>query len=205
MAWTDVGTFAVGQVLDAATMNALRGNQNIGHRVCTSSTRPSTPDEGTMIYETDTKKVYVWDGSEWGLISTPYGAWTPWTPNVLNCTLGNGQLNCVYNKIGRQVTCRIMFQHGSTTSVTGPLDFELPFTAVSWGAGYHIFSSTGTLSSGATRYLCIPWSTALTYVRFTAFGGSGTATNTGDVSGTFPKTLVSGDQINSTFTYESTT
>lgn len=70
MAWTDVGTFAVGQVLDAATMNALRGNQNIGHRVCTSSTRPSTPDEGTMIYETDTKKVYVWDGSSWSQVAT---------------------------------------------------------------------------------------------------------------------------------------
>ena len=70
MAWTDVGTFAVGQVLDAATMNALRGNQNIGHRVCTSSTRPSTPDEGTMIYETDTKKVYVWNGSQWSQVST---------------------------------------------------------------------------------------------------------------------------------------
>ena len=38
--------------------------------VCTSSTRPATPYEGQMIYETDTDKVLVWDGSAW-LLSPP--------------------------------------------------------------------------------------------------------------------------------------
>lgn len=33
--------------------------------VCTSSTRPATPFEGQMIYETDTDKVLVWNGSAW--------------------------------------------------------------------------------------------------------------------------------------------
>ena len=33
--------------------------------VCTSSTRPATPYEGQMIYETDTDKVLVWNGSAW--------------------------------------------------------------------------------------------------------------------------------------------
>lgn len=33
--------------------------------VCTSTTRPSAPFEGQMIYETDTDKVLVWDGSAW--------------------------------------------------------------------------------------------------------------------------------------------
>jgi hypothetical protein len=39
-----------------------------GHIVCTSSTRPGSlgvSDEGLMIYETDTKKVFVWNGSAW--------------------------------------------------------------------------------------------------------------------------------------------
>ena len=33
--------------------------------VCTSSTRPATPYEGQQIYETDTDKVLVWNGSAW--------------------------------------------------------------------------------------------------------------------------------------------
>ena len=33
--------------------------------VCTSSTRPATPYEGQMIYETDTDKVFVYNGSAW--------------------------------------------------------------------------------------------------------------------------------------------
>ena len=33
--------------------------------VCTSSTRPASPFEGQMIYETDTDMVKVWTGSAW--------------------------------------------------------------------------------------------------------------------------------------------
>jgi len=33
--------------------------------VCTSSTRPTAPYEGQQIYETDTDKLLVWNGSAW--------------------------------------------------------------------------------------------------------------------------------------------
>lgn len=33
--------------------------------VCTSSTRPASPFEGQVIYETDTDKVLVYDGTSW--------------------------------------------------------------------------------------------------------------------------------------------
>ena len=33
--------------------------------VCTTATRPASPYEGQMIYETDTDKVLVWNGSAW--------------------------------------------------------------------------------------------------------------------------------------------
>jgi hypothetical protein len=36
-----------------------------GHVVCTSGTRPTGIAEGTMIYETDTQKVLVYNGSSW--------------------------------------------------------------------------------------------------------------------------------------------
>lgn len=33
--------------------------------VCTSTTRPSSPFQGQLIYETDTNRILVWDNSEW--------------------------------------------------------------------------------------------------------------------------------------------
>ena len=38
--------------------------------VCTSSTRPTAPYEGQMIYETDTDMVALWNGSSWRYIAS---------------------------------------------------------------------------------------------------------------------------------------
>jgi hypothetical protein len=65
MPWTDITAFTGGQVLTAATMNQMRVNERIGHIVCTSSTRPASPDTGTMIYESDTSRILYWDGAAW--------------------------------------------------------------------------------------------------------------------------------------------
>jgi hypothetical protein len=42
-----------------------------GHIVCTSSTRPSSPTTGTMIYETDTGFVVIYNGSAWVQMMAP--------------------------------------------------------------------------------------------------------------------------------------
>ena len=39
--------------------------------VCTSSTRPATPYEGQMIFETDTDRMYIWNGSAWIIPNSP--------------------------------------------------------------------------------------------------------------------------------------
>jgi len=46
-------------------------NSGVGIRpgVCTSSTRPTAPYEGQMIYETDTDLTYIWGGSAWQQVS----------------------------------------------------------------------------------------------------------------------------------------
>lgn len=49
--------------------------------VCTSSTRPASPFEGQVIYETDTDKILVYNGSDW------YAPWnTAWGVIVNNST-----------------------------------------------------------------------------------------------------------------------
>jgi hypothetical protein len=53
--------------------------------VCTSSTRPSAPYEGQMIYETDTDMVALWNGSAWRYIA----ATTPTNGTVLQIVEGS--------------------------------------------------------------------------------------------------------------------
>ena len=47
--------------------------------VCTSSTRPASPFEGQLVYETDTDMVVIWNGSAWRYIA----ATTPTNGTVL--------------------------------------------------------------------------------------------------------------------------
>lgn len=44
-----------------------------GVRVVTSATRPASPPEGTVIYETDTDEIYSWNGTAWTLPSNVAG------------------------------------------------------------------------------------------------------------------------------------
>jgi len=46
----------------------------VGFFVCTSGTRPGSPWEGLAIYETDTDRVYVWDGVAWQQVATASGS-----------------------------------------------------------------------------------------------------------------------------------
>lgn len=68
-------------------MNQVRTNlDDLAARVqtCTSSTRPESPSEGALIYETDTDKLLAWDGSAWNPVSgaATYSASEPANPNV---------------------------------------------------------------------------------------------------------------------------
>lgn len=52
------------------------GASGIKPGVCTSTTRPTAPYEGMMIYETDTNRVLIWDNAAWVMIAdtdTPPG------------------------------------------------------------------------------------------------------------------------------------
>ena len=45
--------------------NYLPSSRLIQPGVCTSTTRPASPYEGQAIYETDTDRTLIWDGSAW--------------------------------------------------------------------------------------------------------------------------------------------
>lgn len=49
------------------------GWKPLGAIICTSSTRPASPENGRQIYETDTKRTLTYDGTNW-LTTGPYRA-----------------------------------------------------------------------------------------------------------------------------------
>lgn len=54
-------------VVDIADLNnnANKLDAAVGFTICTSTTRPSTPWSGQVIFETNTGLSFVWDGSSW--------------------------------------------------------------------------------------------------------------------------------------------
>lgn len=61
-----------------------------GVTFCTSVTRPGSPANGRMIYETDTRRMYLWNGSIWFQIAGPLLPITLTTGTTINtnCALG---------------------------------------------------------------------------------------------------------------------
>ena len=154
MSWTDIPTFNVGQVLDAATMNAMRGNANIGHVVCTSVSRPGSPATGTMIYETDTAKVMVWNGSAWRQVATQD---TPISGSVVQMQSGFTQTQVATTSTGRvdtgiNATITPRFSN-STILIQAQISTRRP-TSGSAGMGFDIRrNGTVVLNQGANYYL----------------------------------------------------
>lgn len=56
-------TFATGEVLTAANVNTNLMNQAVIS--CTSGTRPSSPPNGMLVWETDTLQFSVYNGTNW--------------------------------------------------------------------------------------------------------------------------------------------
>lgn len=142
-------------------MNQMRNNDNIGHRICTSTTRPTSPDEGTMIYESDTDKVYVWDGAAWsqvrltndavdGGLLTGFVNATLLTGTVANARLPDGAPVWMTNG-------RAAFPAGSsqaaTISVTVPYKSELMIMASASAYGGTGLARTYTAVYGVTGWV----------------------------------------------------
>jgi hypothetical protein len=124
-------TFASGDILTAADVNDFLMKQSV--ITCESTTRPASPVEGMVVYETDLDVFSVYSGSAWVRYGN-LGAWTPytptWTATTTNPTIGNGTLTGAYAKFGRSVDVRIRITVGSTTTVGSGVYFVgLPVAA----------------------------------------------------------------------------
>ena len=126
-------------------------------------------------------------------------AWIAYTPTWTNLTVGNATQTFRYKQIGKTVFVTGLITLGSTSSITGLIDFTNPVSATStnlqtvrtdvllYRGGFNI----GVLyPNGATKWYIRAFNTAGTYGGFT------------DTSATVPGTWTTGDFIAVSYTYE---
>jgi len=123
-------TFADTNILNASDVNTYLMKQSV--IVCTSSTRPSSPNEGMSIYETDTDRFLIYSGTAWTLFLSV--GWIGWDPPTLSFggsgtdwSFGNSTFQSGYFRTGNTVIARMRIAWGSTAVFgTKQLGFNFP-------------------------------------------------------------------------------
>jgi hypothetical protein len=132
--------------------------------VCTSSTRPASPYDGQVIYETDTDRAMVWDNSAWVVLSAT-GVWTSFTPTwTQSVAISKTVSYSKYIQIGKTVIYQGYMVATSAGTASNPIGISIPVTASSQYAtaytaigsaqfvdvtpGYYTYSGVANLSSG---------------------------------------------------------
>jgi hypothetical protein len=115
----------------------------LGYRICTSSTRPNSPIEGQMIYETDTNIVRVWDSAKWVAFHRPgeiiEAVSSICDGSTVNVTSGSYTVENVTTQLGMDSTYRDLT--GSTIVYTPPagatrVKYSFDFSSY-WDGGSH--------------------------------------------------------------------
>jgi hypothetical protein len=89
-------------------ISSALGTGSLTPGVCTSSTRPTAPFEGQMIYETDTKISLIYNGS----------AWVCLTPQSTTINATGSRSSTAYGDLGTGAGPAISIQTGSKALVT---------------------------------------------------------------------------------------
>ena len=123
---------------------------------CTSSTRPASPATGDTLFETDTKKIIVWNGSNWYVYN--YDGTTAFS-NTLSLSFdgSNDYLNTNYSPTASSAFSVSMWVKTSNTSSN--ITFFSNSTSSGTPGGFQLISPSGTknfyvlVSDGSSNYL----------------------------------------------------
>lgn len=173
--------------------------------VCTSSTRPASPFEGQVIYETDTDKIMSYNGSAWRFVSVPSStdptASTSYAPTWTSLTVGNGTVSFNHLRINNLVLVRGSLTFGSTTSVSGYIRFSLPFTSATYSGAPFVGDATYGDAGVGTFVGAVIWVDAST-VGLQTFNVGATYPSRVDTSASVPFTWTTNDTIFVQLVYE---
>lgn len=176
--------FAAADVLTAAQVDGYLMRQSIMVFASTAARDSATSgyeEEGMHAYVEDIDACYVHDGTDWAVLWSQWGAYTPsWT----NLSVGNGTVVAAYRWEQRSIHVRGQITFGSTTSVTGAVSHTVPAskTCDTYGAvGTSTYNDSGTgIYSGSCDVA--PSSTSITFL-----------SASGQVNTTVPFTWATGD------------
>jgi hypothetical protein len=197
-------------VLTSSDVNTFLMRQSV--IVCTSTTRPASPNEGMTIYETDTDRYRTYSGTAWENLADS-GAWRSWTPTLgtdgsgTAWALGNATTDGRYLRIGRQVIVSLSMTFGSTTTfgsgdlmMTVPASLDFAATVSSQHAlGVARFNDISLNNS----YPCVVMrSSNAANVVFSLIETTASYGRVVEVEGATPVTWVSGDTMSMMYSYE---
>lgn len=154
--------------------------------VCTSSSRPASPYEGQMIYETDTDKVLVWNGSAWyPNWNTAWGIQAQVVNSSSSSTSISGTTTLLTAPSFTAVANRQYLITSSWTMYGGTagqvLDFDIRNGGTVLNRSYWYMAVSGTQMSGSMQaYTTLSaGSTTITLVAFQESGSAATFWNNG--------------------------
>jgi hypothetical protein len=186
----DVALQGVDTRLKALQPGTTLGDLAYSSATANTNTRLAVGSTGQVL--TVAGGVPTWAAASGGL------TYAAWTPTLTGITAGNGTTVARYAQSGKFVTGSFKFTLGSTSAITGNVNFTLPVTAKSalvetttttflrTGVGYNVGT---TLSDGSLIYVGA-------LVTSTAYGSFA------DLSATIPHTWGNGDFISCNFSYE---
>ena len=114
-------------------LDSAYGIGSLKQGVCTSSTRPASPFEGQVIFETDTDRLYVYNGTAWVIPNAP--AQNPQGLELVSTTtVTSGSSVTVSNCFSSTYDAyKIIMSNGATTA-NGTMSFQ--FSGIT--TGYYI-------------------------------------------------------------------
>jgi hypothetical protein len=187
-----------GAALTAAHLLAEVYNQVVSQ--VTSATRPGSPAEGQVIYETDTNRLYVYNGSSW-IQYGALGAGATWSPTLTQGGATGYAGSGRYTRTGNYVDAWLTINPNSgSPAANNAITLSLPVTAavgsfLDIGQG-HLGDASGSLNY--PFFVALASSTTIQLIDTTA----PTIVLLGQTGASFAAALAIGDTIVLSCRYE---
>ena len=168
--------------------------------IVTSSTRPSDPYRGQMIFEYDTDKFVARSILDVWQDVLPLGAWISWTPTLVGLT--GGTATAKYSRHGRTIFYRFKYVlagagFGSNPSFTLPVTANAEYTGQDFPIGHAAFADNGTAT-----FPGVTIASSSTVAQFQVYNAAGTYALGNAPTATVPFTWAANDYVYAWGTYE---